>query len=91
MPQYKFSLTYEAEISEELSSSTEYEMNYRHWIYIEKSSITEKTFNWDIPILYYKPRCVIIGFQKKRNDKISTNNGRFDLYHEISKMLRENM
>lgn len=39
MPQYKFSLTYEAEINKEISSSIEYEMYYRHWMYTEKSSI----------------------------------------------------
>lgn len=79
MPQYKFSLAYEAEINKEISSSIEYEMYYRHWMYIEKSSITGKTFTWDIPTSYYKPRYVIIGFQKNRNDKISTDNGQFDL------------
>jgi len=79
MPQYKFSLTYEAEINKEISSSIEYEMYYRHWMYIEKSSITGKTFTWDIPTSYYKPRYVIIGFQKNKNDKISTDNGQFDL------------
>ena len=40
MPQYKFSLTYEVGINKELSSSIEYEMYYRHRMYIEKSSVT---------------------------------------------------
>lgn len=79
IPQYKFSMPYETSINKEISSSTEYEMFYRHWMYIEKSSITGKTYTWDIPTSYYKPRYVLIGFQKGRNDKISTDNGLFDL------------
>ncbi len=79
IPQYKFSLSYEAKINNEIAASTEYEIYYRHWMYIEKSSVTGKTFTWDIPTSYFKPRYVIISFQKNRNDKITVDNGLFDL------------
>lgn len=79
MPQYKFSLSYETAINKEIASSTEYEMYFRHWMYEKKLSVSGKTFTWDIPTSYYKPRYVIIGFQKNRDDKLNIDNGLFDL------------
>ncbi|VDO10868.1 unnamed protein product [Brugia timori] len=79
IPQYKFSLELEQKINNEILTDTEYEMFYRHWMYLSKSYITGKTFTWDIPTSYYKPRYVILGFQKNRDDKITTDNGNFDL------------
>ena len=79
IPQYKFSIAYETRINKEIASDIEYEMFYRHWMYIEKASVTGKSYAWDIPTSYYKPRYVLIGFQKVRNDKINSDNGLFDL------------
>lgn len=79
MPQYEFSLQVEQGINKEILSDTDYEMFFRHWMYQHLTAITGKSYVWDIPVSYYKPRYAIIGFQKNRHDKISTDNGKFDL------------
>lgn len=79
VPQYKFSLECEQNINNEILADTEYEMFYRHWMYLSKSNFTGKTLTWDIPTSYYKPRYVILGFQKNREDKVTADNGKFDL------------
>lgn len=56
-------------------------------MYIKKSSVAGKIFNYDIPNSYFKPKYVIIGFQKNRNENITIDNGLIYIILKIFKFI----
>ncbi|XKL64314.1 hypothetical protein PGB90_004400 [Kerria lacca] len=78
LPHIKFSIEYETRIRKEILSNTNFEINFRRWLYQSISFVVVIEFTWDIPVSYAKTKYVLIAFQNNRDNKKYKDNSQFD-------------
>lgn len=78
LPQIKFSMEYETKIKNEIIKNTNYELNFRQWLYNSTPLLEGTEYSWDIPTAYSKTKFILVGFQSSRENNYHTDISKFD-------------
>lgn len=81
LPQIRFSMTYETKIRKEILKDTNYELNFRQWLYNSTHLLEGTEYSWDIPTAYSKTKFILLGFQLTKENNYHSDISEFDLFN----------